>query len=96
MNSIDDDARLIGIDEEVWRKFRQMTERYEQPDLDGFAKAEAEAREASVDREAFIRRKQALAKRWFGYYRKCKDPEKKNKLIDEYNWIAIRGSRERN
>lgn len=38
------------------------------------------------DREAFIRRKQALAQRWFGYYKRCKGD--KSKIIDQYNKIA--------
>lgn len=59
----------------------------EQPFLDGFLKAEAEARESSVDSETFIRRKQALAQRWFGYYRKYKGD--RNAIIDQYNKIAL-------
>ena len=59
--------------------------------LPGFLKAEAEARESSVDSETFIRRKQALAQRWFGYYRKCKYQQKKFKLIEQYNKIALMG-----
>lgn len=55
--------------------------------LPNFLKAEAEVRESSIDREAFIRRKQALAKRWFGYYKKCKS--KRNTIIDQYNKIAM-------
>ena len=38
------------------------------------------------DREAFIRRKQALAKRWFGYYKKYKG--NRNAIIEQYNKIA--------
>lgn len=40
------------------------------------------------DREAFIRHKQEMARRWFGYYKKCKDQQKKLKLIDQYNYLA--------
>lgn len=40
------------------------------------------------EKEAFERHKQAMAKRWFGYYRKCKDKKKKLKLIDQYNFVA--------
>ena len=39
------------------------------------------------DREAFIRHKQAMAERWFGYYKKC-ETQKKLRLIDQYNKIA--------
>ena len=44
------------------------------------------------DREAFIRRKQALAKRWFGYYKKYKG--NRNAIIDQYNKIAMMKGRE--
>lgn len=90
MNSIDEDARLIGIDEKVWRDFKNMTE---QQYLPGFLEAESEARESSIDEETFIRRKQALAKRWFGYYRKCQDQKKKASIIEQYNMIAIQKQR---
>ena len=89
MNSIDDDAKLIGIDTKIWKEFRGMTdEKYVQDDLPGMLEAETEARESKIDHEAFLRRKQALAHRWFGYYRKCKDQKKKMLLIDQYNRIA--------
>ena len=88
MNSIDDDARLIGIDEKVWREFRQMTENKEQDYLPGFLEAEAEARESSVDKEAVFRHRRAVALRWFGYYKNCKDVNKRKALIDQYNKLA--------
>ena len=91
MNEWDDiekDVQIVGINKKVWSEFRKMTEKYEQPDLDGFAQAEAEANQAVIDRETFIRHKEAMAKRWFGYYRKCKDQQKKMSLIDQYNKIA--------
>lgn len=66
----------------------------EQPLLPNFLKAEAEARESSIDMDTFIRRKQALAKRWFGYYRKCTDQNKKFNLIDQYNSLAKPKERE--
>lgn len=94
MNSIDDDAKLIGIDEKVWQEFKKQTGHVEQPYLPGFLEAEAEARESAIDRETFKRRKDALAHRWFGYYRKCKSQEKKFKLIDQYNWLATSRERE--
>lgn len=40
-----------------------------------------------VDKEAFERRKMALAQRWFGYYKKC-NTQKKMRLIDQFNKIA--------
>ena len=84
-SDIDEDARICGIDEKVWREFKKM---YVQDDLPGMLEAETEARQANIDHEAFLRRKQALAHRWFGYYRKCKDQQKKMLLIDQYNRIA--------
>lgn len=87
-DAIEEDVRLVGINKKVWSEFRHMTERYEQPDLDGFAQAEAEAREAGIDKETKIRYKQAMAQKWFKYYRACKDPKKKIALIDQYNKIA--------
>lgn len=59
----------------------------EQQYLPNFLKAEAEARESSVDKEAFIRHKQALAKRWFGYYKKA-SVASKQPLLQQYNKIA--------
>lgn len=81
MQSIDDDAKLIGINEETWKKFKESKPIQEQLEFSAIV-------DPIDDREAFIRRKQALAKRWFGYYRKCKDPQKKLKLIDQYNLVA--------
>ena len=40
------------------------------------------------DREAFIRHKQALALRWFQYYKQNKDPKKKWDLVRQYNMVA--------
>lgn len=65
-----------------------------QDNLPNFEKAEAEAREKSIDKETFIRRKQALVKRWFGYYCKCKDQQKRLKLINQYNFIATMKQRD--
>lgn len=61
----------------------------EQPFLDGFLKAEAEARESSIDSETYLRRKLALAHRWFEYYKREKNQAKKSKLTDQYNKIAL-------
>lgn len=38
------------------------------------------------EHEAFVRHRQALAQRWFGYYKKCKS--KRMTIIDQYNKIA--------
>lgn len=65
-----------------------MSQKYEQDYLPNFLDAEAKARESAIDRETFIRRKQALALRWFGYYRKCKDQNKKFDLLRQYNRVA--------
>lgn len=52
-----------------------------------FVQEEMESIVAQIDeREAEIRRKQALAQRWFGYYKKCKS--KRSAIIDQYNKIA--------
>ena len=42
------------------------------------------------EREANIRHRQALAQRWFGYYKKC-ETQKKMRLIDQFNKIALMG-----
>ena len=79
MDSLDDDAKLIGIDEEVWRKFRESKPKQEQMEF-------PEIVDPIDDREAFIRHKQSMAKRWFGYYKKSN--QKKLRLIYQYNKIA--------
>lgn len=99
MRSIDDDAELIGIDPKTWKEFRmtQYKERElpsirELPNERELPPARMEQMEFESitgpidDREAFIRRKQALAKRWFGYYKKCKGD--RNRIIEQYNKIA--------
>ena len=49
---IDEDARLLGIDEKVWKEFRKMTQKkYEQDDLPGYLDAEAKARETEIPEE---------------------------------------------
>ena len=62
--------------------------KYEQDDLPGFLDAEAQARESNIDRETYMRRKQALALRWFKYYKMCKDPKRKLELANQYNLVA--------
>lgn len=86
MDNIDEDAKLLGIDEEVWRKFRDIKPKQEQMEF-------SEIVDPIDDREAFIRHKQAMAKRWFGYYRKCKGD--RNAIIDQYNKIALMKGKER-
>lgn len=81
MNSIDDDARLLGIDNDLWKEFKKSPKYVEQPEF-------PEIVDDIDDKEAFIRHKKALAKRWFGYYRKCKYHDKKIKLVDQYNFLA--------
>lgn len=81
MNSLDKDAELIGIDPKTWKEFKRMTDpKYVQDDLPYFQQQD--------EKEAFERHKQAMTKRWFGYYKKCKDKKKKLKLIDQYNLVA--------
>lgn len=77
MTTIDEDAELIGINQKTWKEFKQM---YIQDDLPYFQEQD--------DKESFERHKQAMTKRWFGYYKKSKDRQKKLKLIDQYNFIA--------
>ena len=62
--------------------------KYEQDDLPNFLDVEAQARESNIDHETYIRRKQALAMRWFKYYKMCKDPKKKLQLAQQYNLVA--------
>lgn len=101
MHSIDDDAKLIGINPKTWKEFR-MTQ-YKERELPSIRElpnerelppprieqAEFESITSQIDdRESFIRHKELMAKRAFGWYRKCQDQEKKMKLIDIYNRIA--------
>ena len=44
------------------------------------------------EHEAFVRHRQAIAQRWFGYYKKCKS--KRMSIIDQYNKIALMKGRE--
>ena len=62
--------------------------KYEQDDLPGFLDVEAQVRESNIDKETYFRRKQALALRWFKYYKMCKDPKKKAELVKQYNLVA--------
>lgn len=65
-----------------------MMEKIEQPDLDGFLQAEAEAREADIPYDAWLSHKKNMALRWFKYYKMNKDPKKKCDLVRQYNRIA--------
>ena len=86
MNSIDDDAKLVGIQPEVWEDFKK-TFRYEQMEFESIVGP-------IDDKEAETRHRASMAKRWFGYYRKCTDQNKKFKLIDQYNSLAKPKERE--
>lgn len=67
------------LDRELPPKRLQPHPRFVQEDLPYFQKQD--------DKEAFERRKMALANRWFGYYKKCKT-QKKLRLVDQFNKIA--------
>ena len=85
-DDIDRDAELIGIDPKIWKEFRGMTdEKYVQDDLPYFQKQD--------DHEAFIRHKEAMARRAFAWYRLSKKKDK-SKLIDIYNGIATMKQRD--
>ena len=86
-DDIDRDAiEVLGINPKIWKEYRRMTgEKYVQDDLPYFQEQD--------DKEAFERHKQAMAQRWFGYYKKC-NTQKKLRLIDQYNKIATMRGRE--
>jgi len=86
MNSIDEDARLIGINPELWEEFKRST-KTEQLEFESIVGP-------IDDNEAEKRHRASMAKRWFGYYRKCADQSKKSKLIDQYNSLAKPKERE--
>lgn len=62
--------------------------KYEQDDLPGYLDAEAQARESDIDQETRMRHRQAVAMRWFKYYKMCKDEKKKAELVRQYNLVA--------
>lgn len=70
-----------------WREIMAQM-KYEQDDLPGYLYAEAQARESDIDKETYLRHKQAVAMRWFKYYKMCKDPNKKAELARQYNLVA--------
>jgi hypothetical protein len=93
MNTIDDDAKELGINQEIWKEFKEK--KTYQDDLPHFLEVEARAREESIDAEAHERRRAALFRRWFGYYRKCKDQNKKIDIIKQYNAVCMMRARQR-
>lgn len=77
MNSLDDDVKLIGINQETWEKFK---EHYVQDDLPNFLKAEAEARESGITK---IQKQDHLAKwgiKFEKYASFSKDPAFKKRM----------------
>lgn len=99
MNSIDADAERIGINKEIWERFKEMHKPKEISDGKPIAPTLTQAEFESIvgpidDKEAEKRHRASMAHRWFGYYRKCTDQQKKFKLIDEYNSLAKPKERE--
>ena len=87
MNSIDEDAiNICGINPELWEEFKRST-KTEQLEFESIVGP-------IDDKEAEARHRASMAKRWFGYYRKCSDQQKKFKLIDQYNSLAKPKERE--
>lgn len=68
--------------------------KYVQDFLPNFLDAEAKARESDISDEAKERHKRALALRWFGYYKKSNDPNKRFDILHQYNKIATMRERE--
>lgn len=68
--------------------------KYEQDFLPNFLDAEAEARESDISDEAKERHQRALALRWFGYYKKANDPNKRFNILRQYNEIATMRERQ--
>lgn len=78
MNSIEEDVKLIGLNQETWKKFK---EHYVQDDLPNFLKAEAEARESGISK---IQKQDHLAKwgiKFEKYANFSKDPEFKKRMF---------------
>ena len=86
MNSIDEDAKLVGISPDVWENFKK-TFKCEQIEFESIVNPIDE-------KEAEERHRASMAKRWFGYYKRCADQQKKFKLIDQYNSLAKPKERE--
>ena len=96
MNDIDTDAQIAGINKEIWERFKEMycstkiSDGRREPVQQEFE----EITGPIDDKEAEARHRMLMAKRWFGYYRKCTDQKKKFDLIDQYNKIASSKERE--
>ena len=86
MSDIDKDAELIGIPPDVWDNFKK-TFKCEQMEFESIVGP-------IDDKEAEQRHRASMAKRWFGYYKNCKDKNKKFALIDQYNSLAKPRERE--
>ena len=87
MNSIDEDAKAIGINEETWKQFREL-HRIEQPEFEEIV--------APIDaKESERRHLDNMRRRWFEYYKKCQDKKKKMSLVDQYNKVALMKGHER-
>ena len=86
--------RAIQKEREIkrWREIMAQ-QRYVQDDLPGYLDAEAKVRESNIPPEAIERRRKALAMRWFGYYKKSNDPNKRFDIMRQYNAIASMRSR---
>ena len=95
-DEIDRDAKLVGIDENLWKEFKKMSKTAEQEYLPGFLEAEAKARESKIDNDAWFEHKRRLAMRWFAYYRKAKTVDGACKIGTQYNKIACMLEKDRN
>lgn len=103
MSNLGELIQLYGLDnlpdnlrkERELQRWREIMEqqRYEQDDLPGYLDAEAKARESDIPEEAIQRRRKALAMRWFGYYKKSNDQNKRFDIMRQYNAIASMRSR---
>ena len=81
-DDIEEDVQLVGINKKVWRDFRKMTEKIEQPDLDGFLEAETEAKQADIP---VVETQKHLAKwglRFEKYASFSKDPIFKRRMLE--------------
>lgn len=84
-DSIDNDAKIVGINPETWRRFKEM---YVQDDLPNFLKAEAEARESDISQETKEDFNNRLSLRWIRYNQLEKKADKQIKLFRQYRMIA--------
>lgn len=84
-DEIDNDAKIVGINPETWRRFKEM---YVQDDLPNFLKAEAEARESDISQETKEDFNNHLSLRWIRYNQLEKNADKQLKLFRQYRMIA--------